>query len=661
MDSKEPAYQIADMANLYTLPVLRRGVAAHYEGSIDKRGGNADWDWYLYQEENGEWVIFDYEGAGCLYNFVQHRYPDCSEPTFRFYFDGEKSPRFMIRHSQFGEVYPFTEPFSSRYIGPYDHGRGPIRVVRSFAPVPFEKGLKITSDVQLTGCDRVKDEGGWGHVIYHAYSEPQDKEGLTKGEPEEKRDPYEDLTLLWKKCGGPVLQFRRGLKKVAEPFIIEPGESRTIFEKDQGGLISGIRIRTGSYKREHLKALGLKAFWDHSADEHPDVDAGFGCLFHNELGYHGVRYLLAGMSADGEYYNFYPMPFEKSAVLVLVNTGSEPVRIDYAEIDYTEEWNGYYETHPFGYFKSSRYYTRKHTEGSDSVIAEISGYGQIAAAVITAFGKTPEDRADCEGDVRVYIDGIRTPQIESDGSESYACYGWGFETPPECNPSGGYDGHEHKDWSMARTLMGDWYPFLSGVRFQIESGGCNDVYMEHSGMIFYYGRDERKRKLLGEIVLGNSESEKEFSYLASGGIQSELTGYFEGDEDEKAVSLIGYCWEKMIEEEQSGVHSEFSGFTGSSFRIRLEEDTDYVILRRVSDQKIGRQKAEVLIDGRKVTEYPWYFADRNPYKRWLEDEFVIPSGYVKGKREIEVKIVPMKIDGRMNWNEYEYQIFGVKG
>ena len=33
------------MQDLNALPLLRPGVQAHYEGSIDKRGGNADWDW----------------------------------------------------------------------------------------------------------------------------------------------------------------------------------------------------------------------------------------------------------------------------------------------------------------------------------------------------------------------------------------------------------------------------------------------------------------------------------------------------------------------------------------------------------------------------------------------------------------------------------------
>ena len=207
-------------------------------------------------------------------------------------------------------------------------------------------------------------------------------------------------------------------------------------------------------------------------------------LVSNELGYHSVQYLLSGMNTDGYYYNFYPMPFAHSADLVLKNTGDLAVQIPFAEILWTREWNPYYQENGFLYFRGAPYYSRKHTEGADSLIAQVSGNGHIISSIITAYGETPESRADCEGDVRIHFDGLRTPQIESDGSESYSCYGWGFETPKECNPASGYDGHEHKDWSMHRSLPGDWYPFSSCFRFGIESGGCNDLYMDTPAWYF---------------------------------------------------------------------------------------------------------------------------------------------------------------------------------
>ena len=46
--------ELTFMRDLRCLPLLRDGVTARYEGSIDKAGGNADWDWSLYRDERGE-------------------------------------------------------------------------------------------------------------------------------------------------------------------------------------------------------------------------------------------------------------------------------------------------------------------------------------------------------------------------------------------------------------------------------------------------------------------------------------------------------------------------------------------------------------------------------------------------------------------------------
>lgn len=79
------------MLQLQELPLIRHLARMHYEGSIDKQGGNSDWDWSLYQDERGEWVLLDVMGPGCVYNMVQHRYITSPEAVFRFYLDGEEN------------------------------------------------------------------------------------------------------------------------------------------------------------------------------------------------------------------------------------------------------------------------------------------------------------------------------------------------------------------------------------------------------------------------------------------------------------------------------------------------------------------------------------------------------------------------------------------
>ena len=86
------------------LPLLHPDVQVHYVGSIDKKGGNADWDWWLYQDQRTkEWVIMDAQGPGCLWNFVAHHAVGISDPVYRFYFDGGDTPAFEIKHSEFGD------------------------------------------------------------------------------------------------------------------------------------------------------------------------------------------------------------------------------------------------------------------------------------------------------------------------------------------------------------------------------------------------------------------------------------------------------------------------------------------------------------------------------------------------------------------------------
>ena len=639
MEKSEPMelHGLKGMLNLELLPLFKHGTTAHYEGSIDKAGGNADWDWWLYPlsegetGDNGEWVIFDCIGPGCIYNFVQHRYPTSEEPIFRFYFDGECEPRFTIRHSQFGELYPFVEPIASRYIGPPENGRGPIRVVRSFVPMMFAHSCRITSSLKLEGFDRARGHGGWGHVVYQKFADAENIKTFDITDPDYGYDgDFGSLLKTWKKVGTCPISCKEPLFSVVSPFAVSAGDSKEIFSTKGAGLITGIRLilAPGTYTPELLHSLSIRAVWDGSdaARGKADVDAPFGCVFSNEIGKNSIGFLMAGMNTDGCFYCFFPMPYLKSASIEIVNNGGYDVSFDYAAVAYTSEFNSIYESGDFGYFRTSDYYTRRHTEGADSMIANVTGKGHIVGSIITGFGRTPDNYASCEGDVRIHFNGIRTPQIESDGSESYACYGWGFPTPPESNPTSGYDGssYRHTDWSMTRELTGDCYPYLDGFSFAIESGGNNDSYLEHSGIVFYYGVDELGMTELSEINYSDCDR------------AVELTSFFEGDDDHIPVTARGFYGRVQ------------------ALEALLDGKYRYVIIRRMSDQKNGRQLASVTVDGEKIT--PWYFADRNPIKRWLEDDYVIPSKYIAGKSFVSIKIEPESD----SFNSFGYRVFGVK-
>ena len=592
-------------AELARLPFLRPGLTAHYEGSIDKAGGNADWDWWLYQDGRGEWVLLDVDGPGCVHHFVQHRYPTCPEPVFRFYFNGETEPRYTMRPADFGRKAPFLKPLADVFEGDDvpPRGRGPIWVVRSMVPMEFQKGCRITSSIKLEGCDRAKGEGGWGHVIYHRYSE-------TALRPEEPR-------------GGTEL-------RSCAATIPAACEHEVLAHQGAGSVRSWrLRVAAGVHRD-----LWIRIRWD--GEETPPVWCPLGAFFGNEFGAHRVGFLTHGQEEDGTYYCRFPMPFWKSAQVTLCNRSESEACSVESEI----EVGPAYPEATCGYFRAAEYCPSQDvTSGRDSVIGAAQGRGHIVAATLT--GRSVDGRyVSCEGDVRLHLDGSTTPQIESDGSESHAGYGWGFVYPPQSNPFSGYDGSGDPlcEFSETRVHVGDVIPFRMGFRFGLEAGDCNDAPMRHSGVVLYYGRAEPATMLTDTVDIGDFESEKIHAYRVEGLVsREELTARYE---DELSLELTN-----------TGVAHRGA----SEFAVSISPENTGVRLRRRSDQLYGRQRARVFVDGVRVEEYDWYVADRNPHRRWLEDEFEIPSRYTRGKDRIHLRLEHM--GSAPGWTEFFYWVF----
>lgn len=78
-------------------------------------------------------------------------------------------------------------------------------------------------------------------------------------------------------------------------------------------------------------------------------------------------------------------------------------------------------------------------------------------------------------------------------------------------------------------------------------------------------------------------------------------------------------------------------------------------IRRRLDQAIGRQHAEVYVDG----EYAgtWYHADSNPHLRWFDSDFDIHPKFTHGKRNLNMKLLPKVDDVRGKFTDFNYKIY----
>lgn len=616
------------------LPLLApAGTEIHYQGSIDKTGGNADWDWYLYEDANREWVVLDVDGPGCIQNLTQHRYLTCSDPLFRFYLDGSKVAQYEVRLSELGMKFPFCKPLADSYIGPYDNGRGPIRVARSFVPLPFSKSCKVTTDVRLYGNDRMRGESGWGHIVYHTYASPQTDTAVVYTES------LENVRQL-KNRGFTPCNDATADTVVIRRTELQPGATCLLAKADKGGVLSAVRLFADRVDAETLQTLWIEITFDGHGT--PDVLCPAGAFFGNSLGYNSVEYLLMGVSG-GMMYNTFPMPFWQNATLRLHNHGTRAFALAGGTVTVCE--NGYARG-AAGYFRNTPYYTRRHVEGEDSRIGSAAGSGKMVAAHVTCWAERP-NVISCEGDVHVYIDGERTPRVQSDGSESYVSYGWGFPTSPEAHPFGGYDGLSDNPWSMTRLCILDSYPFNSSISFNIESGEHNNQYLEHAGTIFYYGQDAPRETLTDSVFTADARSRRRHGCRISGshGVET-ATSVYEGTYNKVEVE-----------------HSFVSYGEGSqlSFKVRTDPDNNGVRLLRTSNQRLPRQLAEVYVCGKRVEERDWYHADGNPHMQWLDDSFVIPARYTRGRSSLDIRIVPKTAGGATAWTDVAYRVYSLRG
>ena len=629
-----PAIGLDALSGLGHLPLLRPGTLVHYVGSIDKKGGNADWDWGLYQDARGEWVLAEVDGPGCVWNFVVHHDIARSNPIYRFYFDGESEPRFSILHSEFGAKAPFIAPLADWYGPKLRSSHDPrvetmdFRIVRSFVPMPFAKGCRITSSVKLEGNSYpASGAGGWGHAIYHTYPTA---DGVTTFTGKEDLAPL--LAVAGRLGENPDLG---GCASVKLNVNLKPGASASIFASKGEGVVKAVKLRLAAWNREAIHDIWVRCYWEDESV--PGINLPIGTFFGNERGDHTLKTLAMGLVTDGFSYQYLPMPYWKGARIELVNrsANSKSYLMD-AEVLNLE--GHVYDRDSAGHLRASPWRQPIPGQpGEDAVVADIAGHGHAVAGVVARLG-------GCEGDIRVHIDGRSTPSVQSDGSESWVCYGWGYYSAPEFNPFSAYDG-PNSDASMLRLLLGDLYPFRQRLRLSAEPGNgvrTPDVGTVRTGSVLWYGEPGLGSVATDLLDVGDLASEKAHGYRAEGGKIVSATTFFEGAPDNLKISDEGR-----------------SGFSESSFTLKVASDNKGVILRRRSLQAEGRHRAIVEVDGKPVSERSWIWPDCNPHQSWLEDEFQIPASYTTGKSQLRIRVIPQPVDDRISWNECRYTAYSL--
>ena len=223
---------------------------------------------------------------------------------------------------------------------------------------------------------------------------------------------------------------------------IAPGQTLTVLDVDGPATLTHIWITLSSPESYHLKKIVLRMYWDHETT--PSVETPLGDFFGLGLGdYYIWESELLSVAHERALNSFFPMPFQKHALITVTNEGQETVDAFYFNLDYRAQ------SHPLPqgtlYFHAQfrqaqpnhgwtsgwanngdpRVNDVKNLDGKDNYVwMEATGQGHYVGVTMSILQN--QDDWWGEGDDMFFIDGDPHPSITGTGSEDYFLGAYGF-------------------------------------------------------------------------------------------------------------------------------------------------------------------------------------------------------------------------------------------
>ncbi len=643
------------MRQIEALPLLfPNGTATKQFSSYDPTGGNSDGSFQKsytkYIDGNGEYVIFDASGPGCLYRqqynvWSKGRVLDAGKTRIKYYFDDEPVARIDISADELfqGKVPPFEPPYT--FIDPK------FRFGISYYPLTYGKRLKITttSDFdQLQNFDRLQTGGRYVHSWYQftALSYPTDTSLKSWSNTESE---YSNAVVeQWKTLGSDPKP-SKGNHAISKSIELPAGTHDNILELEGKGSIAKLEIGLEPYSRDTFFRTHLRIYWDGSPL--PSIDmplanffGGGGETYENCQAIHEktLTTLMYGYSGkQREFYCYWPMPYWKSARIELWNDSQTNLDCVQLDVEYKPETVSNYPKDKSGYFCTQRTVSQDKGEAAFAPTFRERGRGHVVG--ISFYSKN----FSMDGDEFTYIDDSRTPQIHGDGTEDDHNQGWGgdaYQKPLWGGLLNGYQG-------AYRLYLNDSYIFNRSIKTNYEYSyvGGENYGGQVDAVVYYYKSAQLGNLILTDVVdVGDPASERTHDYTLAGKTceNSHYSGYdgYERDYQHDMLRDTGYGY------------SGNSEFTASI----APKNSGIKLRRRIYRTDNGRQLAQVSVDGVKVTERLWDIVTQSTapwYQGWYDADFEIPPSYTQGKSTIRLKVEYAEGSSQPEINEFYYWIF----
>jgi hypothetical protein len=607
-----------------TLPYFKADGTDYYDSSShDPTGDNGDFGHDLYQDpSNGDNVLLDVKGPGEIDGIWFTNYSPTA-PLY-IYFDGSSTPAVNTTLGNLldGANAPFVQPLVGySNASDTDDGMGRSGYFMDL-PMEFAKSVKV----EMTGGV------GYYNIYYRTFATST---GVTTFDPTATDSNYQSpsaAAALWsnttvdpKSTAGNI-----GFSGTAS---IGVWASSTIANITGVGSVNSIKFQIASSSNNDatLDNVWVEMYFDGQATpSYAPFD-----MFFAESEYGTTHALPVGKDASGTYYCYFPMPYDQSAKIVLVNQNGYAVNLAY-QVQYN--------TAPYlGLGNSAGYFNAYYNDSSITPLVAGQNYeilnvtstkGQYVGMVYSApYGSY------LEGNTEVYVDGSLTPQIQGTGTEDWFDGAYYFQDGPFTQATHGVTIFPASSSIYAyRFDLNDPISFNNSITLGMLHGPVNNTGGTVSSLAYYYALPSSGITLTDTLAVGISTARTSHEYTVNGEVSTPTNSYYyEGEADGYYGPLITDTGDTMTRNTQ--------------FTMAVNPANNGVKLRRRMDYSVLNQKAEVYVNGALVGT--WYDAGQNTTLSWRDSDFEIPAILTQGQSSLNINI-DYDNTGGTAWTEYDY-------
>lgn len=478
-----PVGSLEDFADRASIARLRPGVKAYSFSSYDRTGLNNDGFQGTYskiREENGNSVIAEMEGPGCIQRFwVTHSRGDkpglldLKGEHIRIYCDGKDTPVLDVPLEQLfsGEIERFPKPLVGEGLGGYF----------CYVPIPYRDGCKVVLE-------------GLGVKFYQLnYVKFPSAKGVKTFSMDLSKREREALSLTAARWQLPIA-FLKNTEKTERQHIAIINQGR--FDLDLGAVE---RNRASKPSRKRLTVLQGIAFKDFDADEvlnarieirfdgaeSPAIDLPLTMLLGETFNPQPIASMFFGEEEGLRYFTL-PMPYHDTCNIRIKSVKTLEGELLLRRDEIKEDPEG------FGYLHS-QYHEDLPTnqEGVLHTFLQTQGTGHYVGTFMATDGPTKLPFW-MEGDDIWNIDGEM--RIHGTGSEDYFNCGW-YALKGRLDHPGGFPTHGFPIYvqsdngskvSCYRWHFADPVPFETSIDAGIEHGEVNKTVANYRSAAFYY-------------------------------------------------------------------------------------------------------------------------------------------------------------------------------